>query len=401
MSLFLQPVNIMVVSADEEAPDNEEVAQATNEEVSSEEEPELSQEKGDTEESGEDSDSDPNEKPAQTSVSQNDESEFTEGETEESTPPATPAQIQLNPGDDNGEGKNGDGENVPQPSPPAPEEPELIVHPIEPYANQISGTANLDAQVIVFYPGTEHKKSASVDDYGNWEIINTNNVGRHLTPGSVVPIDLHLEDDIIHSYEITVEGEQEQEVEDDIVILADEYEPVPTGASFNIEFTDDGIIYPDETAVVSNFWELPQGTRLEYTNILNLGQTGEITEETVNISVIYPDGSSDALDPTLATVIPAQIDTPEPESTGGNSVETEAGNSNDIVSNGDEEQGSGETVQEVPEISVSNEVNSYEPPAPELLPETGTSNHSQVLGLIVLLFGLGLIVFEKGYRKQH
>jgi len=380
MSLFLQPVNIMVVSAGEEIPDNEEVAETMHEE-------------GDTEESGEDSDSDPNEEPAQTSLSQNDEPEIIEGEPEENTPAATPAQIQLDP--DNDEGLSD------QDTEPVPEEPKLTVNPIEPYADQISGTANLNAEVVILYPGTDHERSISVDDYGNWEIINTNNVSRHLTPGSVVPIELRLEDGSVHSYEITVEGEQEQEEEDDIVILADEYDPVPTGASFNIEFTDDGIIYPDETAVVSNFWELPQGTRLEYTNILNLEQTGEITEETVNISVIYPDGSSDALDPTLATVIPAQIDTPEPESTGGNSVETEAGNSSDIVSNGDEEQGSGETVQEVPEISVSNEISSYEPPAPERLPETGASNHTQVLGLIILSFGLGLIVFEKGYRKQH
>jgi len=423
MSIFLLPVNAVMASADEQTPDNEEVAETMNEEES-EEEPEASVEDVDTEEPAEAEDTEDTEntasnEPAQASMQQVGETETSGGEAEPANAPAAAsAQAQIGSEDDEGAGdsesngdeeedSNGDnGEDAPMPPPPpvpAPEEPELVVHPIEPYAEVISGTANLNAQVIVFYPGTEGSISTSVDGDGNWNIVNTNNNDRHFTPGSSVPVELQLEDGGIFEYTIPVEDipAEEEPAPEETVILADEYEPEQTGASFNIEFTEaDEINYPDETEVVSNFWELPQGTQLEYTNILDLGQTGEITEEMVNMAVTYPDGSSDELEPTLATVIPAQIDTPQPENS-DESIETEAGSSSGVVSSGEEEQPNEEVNQNVAEDFVNDEVNSSGVSAPDLLPKTGTSNHTHVIGLTVLSIGLGLIIIERSTRKQN
>jgi len=444
MSIFLLPVNAVMASADEQTsdnPDNEEVAETMNEEIEPEEESEPSLEESDAEEPAEAEDSeqsDPNEatedtkdientelnKPAQAAMEQPEEAEISEGEAEQdNTPAAISAQAQLGPGEDEGTNdpdSNGDtdgnnGETDPQPPPPpAVEEPLLHVSDIEPYAGEISGIASgigkLDAVVIVFYPGTENSISTSVEADGSWNIVNTNNTSQYFTPGSVVPIELRLEDGRISEFTVPVEEApaeedpvEEEPAPEETVVLADEYEPVQTGAPFNIEFTEeDEINYPNETEIVSNFWELPQGTQLTYTNILNLGQTGEITEEMVNISVIYSDGSRDELEPTLATVIPEQIDAPQPENS-GDSIETNIENSSGVVSSGEEQPNEGasqESNQEVPKNSVNDEVDSSGIPTPELLPKTGTSDHTHLLGFIVLSIGLGLVVIEKRIKKQ-
>jgi len=84
-------------------------------------------------------------------------------------------------------------EPTPQPDPePAPEleseEPILAVDPIYPQAESISGYANPSANVVVFYPGSNRQRSASVDENGYWTVRNIAGDASYLEEGATVPM---------------------------------------------------------------------------------------------------------------------------------------------------------------------------------------------------------------------
>jgi hypothetical protein len=84
-------------------------------------------------------------------------------------------------------------EPTPQPEPePTPEpeieEPILAVDPIYPQAESISGYANPNANVVVFYPGSNRQRSASVDENGYWTVRNIAGDASYLEEGATVPM---------------------------------------------------------------------------------------------------------------------------------------------------------------------------------------------------------------------
>jgi LPXTG-motif cell wall-anchored protein len=95
-------------------------------------------------------------------------------------------------------------EPTPQPEEPTdPEEtqdPMLQVDPIYPEAETISGFANPNAQVVVFYPGTSRQRSANVNGNGDWMIRNLGGDASSLTEGATVPMQLIYENQV-HEYE--------------------------------------------------------------------------------------------------------------------------------------------------------------------------------------------------------
>lgn len=84
-------------------------------------------------------------------------------------------------------------EPTPQPDPePTPEpeieEPVLAVDPIYPQAESISGYANPNANIVVFYPGSNRQRSASVDENGYWTVRNIAGDASYLEEGATVPM---------------------------------------------------------------------------------------------------------------------------------------------------------------------------------------------------------------------
>ena len=66
-------------------------------------------------------------------------------------------------------------EPAPEPTPEEPEpeeseEPILAVNAIYPNAQSITGYANPNANVVVFYPGTNRQRSATVNGNGYWQV---------------------------------------------------------------------------------------------------------------------------------------------------------------------------------------------------------------------------------------
>lgn len=84
-------------------------------------------------------------------------------------------------------------EPAPEPTPEEPEpeeseEPILAVNAIYPNAQSITGYANPNANVVVFYPGTNRQRSATVNGNGYWQVRNIGGDASSLTEGSTVPM---------------------------------------------------------------------------------------------------------------------------------------------------------------------------------------------------------------------